>query len=290
MQVILDHVGYEYQPGTAFAAVALRDVCLTVGNRDFLALIGHTGCGKSTLVQHLNGLLRPTSGHVYYEEDGKKTDIFDKDFDRRSLRRRVGLVFQYPEHQLFDETVAKDVAFGPVNLGLSREEIDSRVTRALERVGLDRNVIGEKSPFELSGGKMRKVAIAGVLAMEPDVLVLDEPAAGLDPQSRHDMLELINGLHAAGTGIVMVSHNMDDVARYADRILVMEQGSILREGTPEEIFSRGEELEKLGLSVPQACRLGILLRSRGIDFPECYCTEDALEPLYRLLGGRKNAQ
>ena len=285
MQIILEHVTHEYQPGTVFASVALNDVSLTVGDNEFLALIGHTGCGKSTLVQHLNGLIAPTKGHVYLEENGQKTDINDRRFDRRSLRRRVGLVFQYPEHQLFEETVAKDVAFGPNNLGLPAEETDRRVTEALRKVGLSRDEIGERSPFELSGGQMRRVAIAGVLAMEPDVLVLDEPTAGLDPLSRAELLDTIAALRGGGTSIVMVSHNMDDVARYATRILVMNRGSIAMEGTPEEVFRRGEELEELGLSVPQVCRLGILLRRKGLDFPECYREEEALEPLLRLLGG-----
>lgn len=287
MQIILDHVTYEYQPGTVFASVALRDISLTIRENEFLALIGHTGCGKSTLVQHLNGLIAPTSGHVYFEENGVKSDINEKKYDRRGLRRRVGLVFQYPEHQLFEETVEKDVAFGPGNLGLSEEEIDRRVTEALRKVGLSREEIGEKSPFELSGGQMRRVAIAGVLAMEPDVLVLDEPTAGLDPLSRSELLETIAALREDGTAIVMVSHNMDDVARYATRILVMNRGSIEMEGAPEQIFRRGEELERLGLSVPQVCRLGILLRKKGIDFPECYRTEEALKPLLKLLGGER---
>ena len=264
MQIILENVTHTYQPGSPFQATAIRDVNLTIEQGEFLALIGHTGSGKSTLAQHINGLLRPTSGHVLM--DGQ--DIHDKNFDKKEVRRRIGLVFQYPEHQLFEESVEKDIAFGPKNLGLPAEEIKIRVQEALEKVGLTQEGLKEKSPFELSGGQMRRVAIAGVLAMRPEILVLDEPAAGLDPKSREDMLQLIAGLHRQGTTVVMVSHAMDDVARFATRAVVMEKGTVAMTGTPEEIFQHGPELEKMGLGVPAICKLGMLLREKGLAFPE----------------------
>ncbi|MBQ6805203.1 MAG: energy-coupling factor transporter ATPase [Clostridia bacterium] len=264
MQITLENVSHTYQPGSPFQATAIRDVNLTIEQGEFLALIGHTGSGKSTLAQHINGLLKPTAGRVLI--DGK--DIHDKSFDKKEVRRRVGLVFQYPEHQLFEESVEKDIAFGPKNLGLSAEEIKIRVQEALEKVNLTQDGIKEKSPFELSGGQMRRVAIAGVLAMRPEILVLDEPAAGLDPKSREDMLQLIANLHRNGTTVVMVSHAMDDVARFATRAVVMEKGTVAMTGTPEEIFRHGPQLERMGLGVPAVCKLGMLLREKGIAFPE----------------------
>lgn len=286
MRIILEKVGYEYQQGSPFSAVALKDIDLTIREGEFVALIGHTGSGKSTLAQHLNGLVRPTQGTVYYEDDEGKADIHEKGFSRRNLRRQVGLVFQYPEYQLFEESVQKDVAFGPKNLGLEKEEIDARVKEAIARVGLDFDAVAEKSPFELSGGQMRRVAIAGVLAMRPNVLVLDEPTAGLDPGSREDLLQMIKSLHDSGTTIVMISHNMDDVARYAGRIVVMQKGTVAMDGTPQEVFARGEELEKMGLDVPQSCRLSLMLRREGFpDFPLCYRQEEALRALEQLIRG-----
>ncbi|MCR4886140.1 MAG: energy-coupling factor transporter ATPase [Clostridiales bacterium] len=284
MLIRLDHVTHTYQPGSPFQATAIRDVTLEIRPGEFLALIGHTGCGKSTLAQHINGLLKPTEGRVLL--DGK--DIHEKGFNRKDLRRAVGLVFQYPEHQLFEETVFKDVAFGPRNLGLSEDEIKERVEEALERVGLSDPGIAEKSPFELSGGQMRRAAMAGVLAMRPEVLVLDEPAAGLDPQSREDMLQLISHLHSQGTTVVMISHSMDDVARFADRAVVMEKGAIAMEGTPEEIFRHGERLESMGLDVPSVCRIGMLLRRKGVACPEEMFREDqAFDALLALWKGGK---
>lgn len=281
MQITLEHVTHTYQPGSPFQATAIRDVNLSIRPGEFLALIGHTGSGKSTLAQHLNGLLRPTEGRV--RMDGR--DIHEKGFDKKEIRRRVGLVFQYPEHQLFEETVEKDIAFGPKNLGLPAQEISTRVKEALEKVGLAEKGLQEKSPFELSGGQMRRVAIAGVLAMRPEILVLDEPAAGLDPRSREDMLQLIAGLHRDGTTVVMVTHAMDDVARFATRAVVMERGGIAMTGAPEEIFRRGPELEKMGLGVPAVCRLGMLLREKGVGFPESIFREeqarDALLSLWK---------
>ena len=284
MQVTLDHVTHTYQPGSPFQATAIQDVNLTIHQGEFLALIGHTGSGKSTLAQHINGLLKPTAGKVLL--DGQ--DIHEKGFDKKTLRQKVGLVFQYPEHQLFEETVAKDIAFGPKNLGLGDGEITERVQEALRKVGLDQPGMAEKSPFELSGGQMRRVAMAGVLAMRPEILVLDEPAAGLDPQSREDMLQLISGLHKQGATVVMISHSMDDVARFATRAVVMVHGSIAMEGTPEEIFRHAEELEGMGLDVPSVCKLGIRLREMGIDCPaDIFREEQAEKALLALWKGGK---
>ncbi|NLD82907.1 MAG: energy-coupling factor transporter ATPase [Clostridiales bacterium] len=270
MQVTMENVTHTYQPGSPFQSTAIKNVNLTIREGEFLALIGHTGSGKTTLAQHINGLLKPTEGRVLL--DGQ--DINEKGYDRKAVRRRVGLVFQYPEHQLFEETVAKDVAFGPKNQGLPQKEIDERVREALEKVGLGDPGFAEKSPFELSGGQMRRVAMAGVLAMHPELLVLDEPAAGLDPQSREDMLQLIQSLHRQGTTVVMVSHAMDDVARFATRAVVMDQGTVAMEGAPEEIFRHGEALEKMGLDVPSVCKLGMKLREMGIGAPEALFRED----------------
>ncbi len=287
MEITLEHVSHTYQPGSPFQAAALCDVSLTIRRGDFLALIGHTGSGKSTLAQHINGLLRPTAGRVLL--DGQ--DIEEKGFSKKQLRQRVGLVFQYPEHQLFEETVAKDVAFGPRNLGLSAQETADRVREALERVGLPYDEIAEKSPFELSGGQMRRAAMAGVLAMRPEMLVLDEPAAGLDPQSREEMLQMIARLHAQGDGIVMISHSMDDVARYATRAVVMEKGRAVMEGTPAQVFRQAERLEEMGLEVPAVCRMGRALRAAGVPFPEDIFREnDAFSALLALWkDGKKHA-
>ena len=287
MEITLEHVSHTYQPGSPFQAAALCDVSLTIRREDFLALIGHTGSGKSTLAQHINGLLRPTAGRVLL--DGQ--DIEEKGFSKKQLRQRVGLVFQYPEHQLFEETVAKDVAFGPRNLGLSAQETADRVREALERVGLPYDEIAEKSPFELSGGQMRRAAMAGVLAMRPEMLVLDEPAAGLDPQSREEMLQMIARLHAQGDGIVMISHSMDDVARYATRAVVMEKGRAVMEGTPAQVFRQAERLEEMGLEVPAVCRMGRALRAAGVPFPEdIFREDDAFSDLLALWkDGKKHA-
>ena len=287
MEITLEHVSHTYQPGSPFQAAALCDVSLTVRREDFLALIGHTGSGKATLAQHINGLLRPTAGRVLL--DGQ--DIEEKGFSKKQLRQRVGLVFQYPEHQLFEETVAKDVAFGPRNLGLSAQETADRVREALERVGLPYDEIAEKSPFELSGGQMRRAAMAGVLAMRPEMLVLDEPAAGLDPQSREEMLQMIARLHAQGDGIVMISHSMDDVARYATRAVVMEKGRAVMEGTPAQVFRQAERLEEMGLEVPAVCRMGRALRAAGVPFPEdIFREDDAFSALLALWkDGKKHA-
>ena len=265
MSIVIEHLNYVYMQGGPYETKALNDVSLTINDGEFIGLIGHTGSGKSTLVQHLNGLIMPSSGRVLV--DG--LDLADKNTDRRAIRRRVGLVFQYPENQLFEETVAKDIAFGPKNLGLDEAEIDRRVRTAMRRVALDCDRIAERSVFELSGGQMRRVAIAGVLAMEPQTLVLDEPCAGLDPRGREEILGLISDLHReSGATIVMVSHSMDDVAALAERVIVMNHGSVVMDGTPREVFAKGEELRAIGLDVPQAVELAQKLREKGFDIPE----------------------
>lgn len=265
MSIVIEHLNYVYMTGGPYETKALSDVNLTINDGEFIGLIGHTGSGKSTLVQHLNGLIMPTSGRVLV--DGM--DLADKGTDRRAVRQRVGLVFQYPENQLFEETVEKDIAFGPKNLGLDDVEIDRRVRDAMRRVALDYDRLHERSVFELSGGQMRRVAIAGVLAMEPQVLVLDEPCAGLDPRGREEILGLIKRLHEeAGTTIVMVSHSMDDVASLAERVIVMNHGELVMDGAPRDVFACGEELRGMGLDVPQAVQLAGKLRERGFDIPE----------------------
>lgn len=264
MPIVIEKLTHTYMPDSPFQATAIHDISLTVGDGDFLGLIGHTGSGKTTLIMHMNALLKPTSGRVLV--DG--TDIHEKGFDKRAVRRAVGLVFQYPEHQLFEETVALDVAFGPKNLDLSKGEVDERVSEALFRVGLDPEEISSRSPFDLSGGQMRRVAIAGVLAMRPRTLILDEPTAGLDPSGRRDLLSLIERLHAEGVTVVMVSHSMEDVARLATRIGVMKQGALAMIGSPLEIFAQGKALQEMGLDVPAAVRLAEALRARGTEVPE----------------------
>ena len=265
MPIVIEHLNYVYMSGGPYETHALDDVSLTIGDGEFVGLIGHTGSGKSTLVQHLNGLLLPSSGKITV--DG--LDIADKATDRRAIRRKVGLVFQYPENQLFEETVEKDIAFGPRNLGLDEAEIDRRVRDAMRKVALDYDALHERSVFELSGGQMRRVAIAGVLAMEPRTLVLDEPCAGLDPRGREEILGLIRDLHRdTGATIVMVSHSMDDVASLAERVIVMNHGKVAMDGAPRDVFSRGAELRAIGLDVPQAVQLADRLRERGFDVPQ----------------------
>ena len=265
MPIVIEHLNYVYMSGGPYETHALDDVSLTIEDGEFVGLIGHTGSGKSTLVQHLNGLLLPTSGTITV--DG--LNIADKATDRRAIRRKVGLVFQYPENQLFEETVEKDIAFGPKNLGLDDAEIDRRVRDAMRKVALDYDALHERSVFELSGGQMRRVAIAGVLAMEPRTLVLDEPCAGLDPRGREEILGLIRDLHRdTGATIVMVSHSMDDVASLAERVIVMNHGKVAMDGAPRDVFSRGAQLRAIGLDVPQAVLLADKLRERGFDVPQ----------------------
>ncbi|MBR5301390.1 MAG: energy-coupling factor transporter ATPase [Clostridia bacterium] len=282
MSIVIEHLNYVYMAGGPYETKALSDINLTIEDGEFIGLIGHTGSGKSTLVQHLNGLIMPTSGRVLV--DGM--DLKDKATDRRAVRQRVGLVFQYPENQLFEETVEKDIAFGPKNLGLGEEEIARRVKDAMRRVALNYDKLHNRSVFELSGGQMRRVAIAGVLAMEPKVLVLDEPCAGLDPRGREEILGLIKKLHEeAGTTIVMVSHSMDDVASLAERVIVMNHGEVAMDGAPRDVFSCGEELRGMGLDVPQAVQLAGKLRERGFDIPQgVYRIEEIREAILKIAG------
>ena len=260
MGLKLDNVTYTYETGTAMQVTALEGVSAEIPDDRFIGLIGHTGSGKSTLVQMLNGLLQPSSGHIYYYGE----DIHGEGFDKKKLRSKVGLVFQYPEHQLFEETVLSDVMFGPRNLGLSEEECRKRATEALRHVGMEERYF-EQSPFDLSGGQKRRAAIAGVLAMRPEILVLDEPTAGLDPRGRDEILGLITDmkkqLHMT---ILLVSHSMDDVARYADRIMVMRRGKLVYNDVPAEIFKHSAELEEMGLSAPQITYIMEYLQTRGL--------------------------
>ena len=283
MPIEVSHLTHCYSEGSVLRTVALDDISFLVGDGEFVGIIGHTGSGKSTLVQHLNGLLKPTSGRVLI--DGE--DLNGEHVNRRALRQRIGLVFQYPEYQLFEETVAKDIAFGPKNQGLSAEEIDGRVRYAMDCVHLDYDKYAGRSPFELSGGQMRRVAIAGVLAMKPSVLILDEPTAGLDPRGRDKILTMLEELHAReSTTILMVSHSMDDMARLASRLIVMSEGKIVAEGTPREIFAREGMMTSIGLDVPDAARLCALLRSKGYDLPaDLYRPEELKEQLLRLWKG-----
>lgn len=264
---------------------ALRDVSLTVRRGEFLGLAGHTGSGKSTLVQHLNGLIRPQEGSVR----ALGLDLSNKK-DAAAVKAKVGVVFQYPERQLFAETVAQDVAFGPHNLGLPQDEVDRRVESSLSRVGLDLSTVGDKSPFELSGGQQRRVAFAGVLAMEPEVLVLDEPMAGLDPAARRDFLELIDRLHRDGLTVVMVSHSMDDLANCCDRIVVMNEGAVFAEGTPAQVFAHADELKSIGLGVPAAQRMALALAEAGVPLRRggLYAVESLADELADLLIGRSD--
>ena len=282
MSIVIEKLNYVYMAGGPYETHALHDVSLTIEDGEFIGLIGHTGSGKSTLVQHLNGLLKPTSGRILV--DG--LDLADKQTDKRAVRRKVGLVFQYPENQLFEETVEKDIAFGPKNLGLDDAEISRRVREAMEKVALDYDKLKDRSVFELSGGQMRRVAIAGVLAMEPGTLVLDEPCAGLDPRGREEILGLIRRLHEqAGTTIVMVSHSMDDVASLAERVIVMNRGEVFMDGAPREVFSRGDDLRAIGLDVPQAVELAQRLRERGLSVPEgVYREEELRQAIEAILG------
>ena len=275
----LSHV---YMPGSPLAQTAVHNVTATVNDGEFVGLIGHTGSGKSTLIQHLNGLLKPTSGTVVVNEQ----DLSDKHTSLKDIRRHVGLVFQYPEYQLFEETVAKDIGFGPRNLGLSEDEIAQRVTEAAKLTGIAPDLM-EKSPFELSGGQKRRVAIAGVIAMRPDILILDEPAAGLDPHGREEILALMRKLHKQeGNTMIMVSHSMSDVGRLCDRILVMNRGELAMDGTPDEIFRRGDELVQMGLGLPDGAQLARALREKGFDIPLDLWRTDALaKALVNLLGG-----
>ena len=272
MPIVVEKLNHVYMTGSALAFNAVEDVSLTVNEGEFLCVIGHTGSGKSTLVQHFNGLMQPSSGRVVV--DG--ADMCDKKM-RRLGRQLVGMVFQYPEYQLFEETVFKDIAFGPKNMGLSADEISLRVADAMRFVGLDFDKFAEKSPFDIYGGEKRRAALAGIIAMHPKYLVLDEPMAGLDPSGRRSVLDMLVRLQKEnGTGIVMVSHSMDDIARVADRVAVMNKGRLVMCDTPENIFNRSDELVKMGLDVPQAVKLADALLKRGVDLGGGLCTEDEL--------------
>ena len=280
MPIQIENLTHTYMPGSPFQATAIRDISLQIEDGEFLGVIGHTGSGKSTLVQHLNGLLTPTSGRVLVNG----ADVFAKDTNRKLIRQQVGLVFQYPEHQLFEETVEKDIAFGPKNLGLGHDEISGRVGEASVQVGISFEECGQRSPFELSGGQMRRVAIAGVLAMRPKVLVLDEPTAGLDPAGRDSILSMVKELHeAGGLTVIMVTHSMDDIARLATRLVVLSKGTLVLDGTPREVFSRVEEMEGWGLGVPQAAKLNYLLRKAGIKLPaDLYTLPEVQDHILRI--------
>ncbi|MFO7152566.1 MAG: energy-coupling factor transporter ATPase [Bacillota bacterium] len=262
MPIVVKNLTHVYMPGTPFESVALRDVNWKVEDGEFWGLIGHTGSGKSTLIQHLNGLLKPTSGEVIV--DG--VNLSDRGVNLREIRQKVGLVFQYPEHQLFEETVEKDVAFGPRNLGLPEDEIARRVKEAIELVGLKYDEIKDRSPFELSGGQMRRVAIAGVLAMKPKVLILDEPTVGLDPRGRDEILgQIVEFRKKQNMTVILVSHSMEDIAKLVDKIAVMHKGRMVDSGTPKQIFKNYEALASMGLDIPQVTHLMIKLKNRGKD-------------------------
>lgn len=285
MALILDHVTYEYGGGTELTVRALNDVSLVIPDGQFIGLIGHTGSGKSTLVQHLNGLLAPTSGHIYYNGE----DIHDKDFSKKKLRSKVGLVFQYPEHQLFETDVFTDVCFGPKNLGLDKKEVQLRAFWALKQVGLPDDCFYQP-PFDLSGGQKRRAAIAGVLAMKPEVLILDEPTAGLDPKGRDEILDLVASLKEEnGMTVVLVSHSMDDVAEYVDRIVVMNKGSVCFDDVPKQVFGHKEELESMGLSVPQVTDIMHALKKAGWQSVDTTVTtlEEAKKEILKQLHKRE---
>lgn len=281
MSLILDHVNYIYGEDTALAVHALNDINLVIPDGQFIGLIGHTGSGKSTLVQHLNGLIRPTSGAVYYNGE----DVHDKDYDKKKLRSKVGLVFQYPEHQLFEIDVFKDVCFGPKNLGLSQKEAELRAYAALKQVGLADEFFYQ-SPFDLSGGQKRRVAIAGVLAMKPEILILDEPTAGLDPKGRDEILDQIAKLkEETGITVILVSHSMEDVAKYVERIIVMNRGSVLYDDAPREVFRHYKELEQVGLAAPQVTYIMQALAARGMNVDTSVTTiKEAEQEILRALG------
>ena len=281
MSIKLENVSYVYEKGTSTEYAALKNVDLEIEKGEFVAIIGHTGSGKSTLIQHFNGLEKCTEGTVYF--DGK--DISEKDFDLKQLRRRVGLVFQYPEHQLFEETVISDVCFGPSNQGLKKEECIKKAKAALELVGVSKELY-EKSPFELSGGQKRRVAIAGVLAMEPDIIILDEPTAGLDPKGRDKILKCIKDLHdKKGIGVILVSHSMEDVANYAERIIVMNKGKVMYDDSPHKVFSHYKELEKMGLAAPQITYIMHIFKEKGFNVDEDIINlEEAKESILKSIG------
>lgn len=277
MSIEVKNITHIYSEGMPYESVALQDVSFSVADGEFVGIIGHTGSGKSTLVQHLNGLLKPKSGSIFIGD----ADITGEKVLMRDIRRKIGLVFQYPEYQLFEETVHKDVAFGPINLGLSEEETDHRVREAIGLVGLDYEELADRSPFELSGGQKRRIAIAGVIAMKPEVLILDEPTAGLDPRAHKEILDMIRAIHETEKNItLLISHNMNDIAALSDKVLVMEKGQVAMMGTPREVFSRGPELKEMGLALPPAAEFMNRMREKGCPTEASVLTkEEALEAL-----------
>ena len=281
MSIILDKVNYSYSTDTAYQVHALKDISLTIEDGQFIGIIGHTGSGKSTLIQHLNGLLRATSGHIYV--DGQ--DIYDSDYNMKELRSQVGMVFQYPDHQLFEATNFEDVCFGPKNQGLDRRTVELRAYEALKNVGFPDELFYQP-PFELSGGQKRRVAIAGALAMKPKVLVLDEPTAGLDPAGRDEILDLIAQMHKElGITVILVSHSMEDVAKYVERLIVMNQGQVMLDGTPKEVFLYYRDLEKIGLAAPQVTYLMHDLARAGLRVDvDAITIEEAADSIMRALG------
>lgn len=261
LQIVFDNINYVYSSGTAFEQHALKDINLKISKGEFIGLIGHTGSGKSTLIQHMNGLIKASSGGIYYEGQ----NIYDSNYSMRELRSKVGLVFQYPEHQLFETTVFKDVCFGPKNLGLDKLEVELRAYEALKMVGIGEDLL-DASPFELSGGQKRRVAIAGILAMRPEVLILDEPTAGLDPMGRDEILGQVANLHKEkGLTVILVTHSMEDVAKYVDRILVMNKGNLVMDQETRKVFARYKELEEMYLAAPQVTYITNELKAKGLD-------------------------
>ncbi|MCF0148910.1 MAG: energy-coupling factor transporter ATPase [Clostridium sp.] len=286
MSIKIENLVHVYMPKSPFEKVALDNVNIEINNSEFVALIGHTGSGKSTLIQHMNGLLKPTSGRIIV--DGE--DITKPGVKLTNIRKKVGLVFQYPEYQLFEETIEKDIEYGPRNLGLEQDEITRRVKNAMKMVGLDYETYRNKSPFDLSGGQKRRVAIAGVIAMEPKILILDEPTAGLDPKGRDDILEQIKKLHTEyKMTIILVSHSMEDVGKLAERIIVMNSGKVALEGTPARVFKEIDTLESIGLAVPQVTYLMRALKAKGFNVSdEIYTIQQGKEELLRILKKDKN--
>ena len=286
MSIKVRNLTYIYDEGMPFENRALDDITFDIEDNDFVGLIGHTGSGKSTLIQHLNGLLKPSSGSIYIND----FEITQKDINLTEIRKRVGVVFQYPEYQLFEETIEKDIAFGPGNMGLDQEEITKRVKASMEAVGLDYEKYREKSPFELSGGQKRRVAIAGVIAMDPEVLILDEPTAGLDPGGREEIFELIKKLHRErNITVILSSHSMDDMAKLVKTLIVMNKGKIEFMGNPREVFNNNaHRLKEIGLDIPQVLELAIKLREKGFDIRKDIITpEEAKDEILRVIGGKK---
>lgn len=288
MSIRVENLKHIYDKGMPTESLALDNISFQVEDGQMFGIIGHTGSGKSTLLQHLNGLLKPEEGHIFIGD----VDITSPDIAMTEIRKRIGLVFQYPEYQLFEETVAKDVAFGPRNLGLSEEEIEERVKEAIELVGLDYEVFKDRSPFDLSGGQKRRVAIAGVIAMRPEVLILDEPTAGLDPKAHKDVLMMVEEVHRrTGNITILVSHNMADIARLCDNILVIDGGKVVTVGTPKEVFAHRQELSAVGLDLPPITQLTEALRQRGMDIPDTILSVDeAAEEIAKALGRKRDAQ